>query len=180
MRLFIAYEISSDAKKHLREIQRSALSGTWLSARMIQPEQMHVTLAFLGEKSASQAKSIIGSLKKVDFHEFSVSLSNLGYFPGLKFPRVIWAGLKPEKESIELHKRIIKSLGVRPKAHLGFKPHVTLARVKHIYDTNKLSELLTPLKKLEFIVTAFWLYQSVLTPQGPKYYPLKEFKAQGI
>ena len=137
----------------------------------------HITLKFLGEVGADKASMIIGLLKNISFDSFSVSLHSIGVFPSESNIRVIWVGVNPEDEVLNLQNSIDSSLSSIFEREDDFKPHITLARVGHIENKtsfiNGLKEINVDNKKIG--VDGFRLMESDLTPQGPLYKEICEF-----
>ena len=104
-------------------------------------------------------------------------LDKIGVFPNESYIRVIWIGLNPENEILELQKNIDENLKTLFKKEKDFKPHLTLARVKYIENKedfiNKLKNINIENKKIE--INNFKLIKSTLTPNGPVYEELEVF-----
>ncbi|MBU0548865.1 MAG: RNA 2',3'-cyclic phosphodiesterase, partial [Candidatus Omnitrophica bacterium] len=108
---------------------------------------------------------------------FNLCLSELGAFPKLKYPRVIWVGITGEgpliKISEELEKQAL-SIGLPPEIR-AFNSHITLGRVRSGLNREALVEKLNLpgkaacFKNTEFKVSAITLFKSTLTPAGPIY-----------
>ena len=94
MRAFIALSLPSSAQSSLASLQQSlAVSGadvTW-----VQPQNLHVTMKFLGEITDEQRQTIEALLRRVasGAAPFSLGLEGVGAFPSLAAPRVIWTGI---------------------------------------------------------------------------------------
>jgi 2'-5' RNA ligase len=175
MRLFVAFEISENVKQVLLGLQKK------LAGRLTLVKDFHLTLKFLGEVEESKVDSIKESLGKIVFENFDCTLSQLGVFPDEKYVKVIWVGLEPHDAICSLQKDVddaTSKFGI--KMDKNFIPHLTLARVKSI-DNKK--EFLDALKQVvvakdTFNVSSFKLIKSTLTPQGPVYETIGEFKSE--
>ncbi|MDO9533296.1 MAG: RNA 2',3'-cyclic phosphodiesterase, partial [Deltaproteobacteria bacterium] len=102
-----------------------------------------------------------------------------GAFPSPNAPRVVWLGLGGDLVPLtQLFYRLEKAfaaLGYPPEGR-AFNPHLTLGRVKSPENRDKLARLLAKMPPLDwppFTVKELILFQSVLSPQGSKYTPLK-------
>jgi 2'-5' RNA ligase len=102
-----------------------------------------------------------------------------GAFPSPHAPRVVWLGLGGDLVPLtQLFYRLEKAfaaLGYPPEGR-AFNPHLTLGRVKSPANREKLARLLAqtpPLDWPPFTVKELILFQSVLSPQGSKYTPLR-------
>lgn len=142
--------------------------------RTCNPRGLHCTLRFLGDTSPETAARLAPAIARAvaDFSSFPADLIGVGAFPEPQRPSVVWAGLKaaPLATLFERVDTVATDFGY-PADRLPFKPHVTLARVKH-RPPPKLAELLrqhadTRWGSLE--VAAIELFQSTRTPSGPRY-----------
>ncbi len=171
MRLFYGFPISEDARDALRkELEQLRKSGT--DMKLVEPENLHITLLFLGdvdEKDVDGYKKALDSMPKGAFH---IQLSEIGAFPHKDSAKVVWAGIEPEENIINIHGVICSQLG---SEETGYKPHITLARLKGKADevVKKAlgKQLSTPLK-----VDRVQLLESTLTPKGPKYRVVHEIR----
>lgn len=176
MRLFIAFEIPEDIAKLLLDVQEKIK----FSGKATKTKTFHLTLKFLGEVDEEKISILIDELAKVTFQPFTASLSEVGAFPDMNRPRVVWVGLEPKDIINSIQKRVdeaTQKLGFA--ADRRFHPHLTLARVKFVDDRKELRDCLTSLKAPEgsFRLDSFKLIRSILTPQGPEYEVLKSFSA---
>jgi 2'-5' RNA ligase len=184
MRTFIAIELPQEVKDKLAELQ-ALLKKAGADVKWIEPENIHLTLKFLGEidedKSAKVAAAIEDIAKKSK--QFRMSLASLGAFPRIEFPRIIWVGIdKGDKEITELAKVLeekIEKLGI-PKEERRFSSHITIGRVRSPLNKDKLAQALRDSgnyfsgRNVEFDVTKITLFKSTLGPGGPVYAALKE------
>jgi 2'-5' RNA ligase len=130
VRLFIAIEVPGEIRNamaaFLKELQEIAPKAKW-----VRPENLHVTLKFLGETDGAKLSQIEGSLKTIRSSESVwLELRGLGFFPNEKRPRVLWAGMESSANLRSLAGDIDRSvhpLGF-PLEQRPFTPHLTLAR----------------------------------------------------
>ena len=176
MRLFIAIDIPEEIKEYISIIQNQ-LNDNSSKIRLVTKQQMHLTLKFLGEVQPNKAKETIEALKQVKFKKFDFSLDCVGVFPNTNNTRVVWLGLKPEDGIINLQKDIDKKLEKLFDKERGFKPHITLCRVKHIEDKEAFLEMIKEIKieHKKINVVNFKLIKSTLMRNGPIYEELKIF-----
>ena len=139
-----------------------------LPGRRIPPEQLHLTLHFLGQCSPEQQASLQQQLDRLSLPGFELDLDRLGCFPRAG---VVWLGpstpppaLMALADTVELKCR---ALGIG-KPHRAYRPHITLFR--HC-KTDKLPAI-TP---IHYQPQALCLYRSTLTDQGPVYDCLKRW-----
>ncbi len=169
MRLFIAFDVSEEVRKHILELQKQ-LTG----AKLTLAKNFHLTLKFLGEITPAQAEDIKKKLASVKFKPFTATLDSTGVFPEQGIPRVIWVGLEPHDIICKLQKQIDEALA-GPKEK-DFQPHITLARVKQA--DKQLAEQVKKLKvePISFEVKEFKLIESKLSQKGPEYKTLAEYR----
>lgn len=91
MRLFIAFDVSKQAKEVLSNTQEQIK----LDGKATFTKEFHLTLKFLGEVQDSKVDEIKHALETIKFDPFDVSLEGVGAFPDKRNPRVVWAGLEP-------------------------------------------------------------------------------------
>lgn len=174
MRLFIAIEIPDVLKKVLGTLRRDIHGARWVPA-----EQIHLTLAFLGEVDESVVENLNTELARIKLPEFELCFSGAGCFPGSHRPRVLWVGLKPDSHLNDLASRVhasVLSVGI-PQEERPFSPHITLARLK-LSPSSSIETFLEQngtMKLPPFRVREFTLFQSRLTSQGAVHIPLKNF-----
>jgi len=181
MRLFIAFKVSKEVEEHSASLQK-ILSESPARARLNLAKSFHLTLKFLGEVTPQKAEQVKEKLKEVKFKSFTAVLNGAGFFPGKKYVRVVWVGIEPAEQIIELQEEIEKALkGLFPKEK-RFHPHITLARVKNVEDKNAFIEQIQslPVEPLKFAVKEIALIESKLSPEGPKYTTLAVFPAQTL
>src|SRR5687768_4429915 len=92
MRVFIAIELPEDIRRALADVQRQ-LRPVTSSARWVPAESIHLTLKFLGEVPETRIVDVDESLAGLTWLPFQVVVSGVGFFPGARSPRVLWAGL---------------------------------------------------------------------------------------
>ncbi len=168
-RLFVAIDLPAPIQERLAHLC-SGLPG----ARWIPPEQMHLTLRFIGEVSSETAGQVREVLHEVRSGPFHLQLEGVGFFPPRGNPRVVWAGIRPSGPLVVLRNRVesvLRAAGLEPEGR-KFAPHITLARLRS-----------TPAKRVasylahnglflseEFPVKGFTLYSSVLSHRGAKHF----------
>jgi RNA 2',3'-cyclic 3'-phosphodiesterase len=126
-RLFTAIEIPDDIREELAKL-RLPIPG----ARWIAPDNYHMTLRFAGDIPNGDAREFIENLARIEPDGFELRLSGLGVFGG-DDPHSIWAGVEPKPELEDLaraHEKAARNARLAPDTR-AFKPHVTLARLKH-------------------------------------------------
>ncbi len=183
MRTFIAIELPQEIKGSLSRLQ-GELKATGADVKWVAPQNIHLTLKFLGEvddKKLEKIKEAIDGLAK-ETSKFQVCITTLGAFPKIDSPRVIWMGIeagdKETKEIAAVLEERLAEISI-PKEDRPFSSHITIGRTRSALNRQKLVEELknkTGLggEKLEFYAGKITLFKSTLTPKGPIYETLKE------
>ena len=179
IRTFIAIELNEEMRSELSSLQ-SALKKSEADVKWVAPESIHLTLKFLGsidEEKIKKMQNILSDIVK-NFKPFFLSLKDMGAFPKLNYPRVIWVGVDEGKTEVsKLAKELedgLEKIGIS-KEGKEFHPHITLGRVKSQKNKDKLSHVIETTKfepKSKIDVNHLTLFKSQLTPQGPIYTPL--------
>jgi 2'-5' RNA ligase len=180
IRAFIAFEIDNYlVLKRLSEIQKT-LINTGADLKPIEPQNIHVTMRFLGDISPTSVDAIYEEMKKIAFQPFNIELKGLGAFPTLKYARVVWVGIQKGAQELksvfDQLEPCLQTLGFRPDPK-GFNPHLTIARIKSGRNKAELAKCIEEMVNYECgIIRAEYLRlkKSVLTPKGPIYSTLKE------
>ena len=102
--------------------------------RWVPPQNIHLTLKFLGDIRPTNVETLKRSLASVTAHEraFEMNIEKLGAFPRISRPRVLWIGVEDKGRLSSLHKRletVASQIGVEPDRN-PFSPHLTIGRVK--------------------------------------------------
>ncbi len=185
MRSFIAIELNEEIKRELGSLMEQ-LRPLAPELKWVRPENLHITLKFLGEvkeEKIERIKKIIQEMVK-SFRPFTIKIKGIGQFPEKRKPRVIWAGVEDSEGLFSLQKEVEKLL-----SGLGFKEeereftgHITLARIKNPSGIERLLERLSALKEKEFgteEVHEIALMKSELRPDGARYERIGVFRFKG-
>lgn len=185
MRLFVAIEIPEAIQTALagmqQELRRAQADINWTK-----PENIHLTLRFLGEVEAGR----VDALKRVcnetaaRFRPFVLQMSGAGVFPNFRQPRVLWAGLSGETETAAtLQKQLEAGLVASGFAREDkpFKPHLTIGRVKSPKNAGQVAALteIYEVPDCSFEVREIVLMRSELLPAGARYTPLIKSSLRG-
>ena len=184
MRLFFAVQLPVEVKETLRPALEAARAVAGDSVGLGKVEQLHFTLAFLGETDrlddAAAAAEAVRTLP-----QFELAVGSRGAFPNMSRPRVLWIGATDgaaalttlaEALAAALRERGFK-LEDRP-----FQPHLTLGRAKPngAREARRALEALPKSTLARFQVREFALVQSVLGGSGATHTALRTFAlAQG-
>jgi len=168
MRCFIAIDLPKELQERTMEIEKKL---TYPFVKLVKPQNLHLTLMFLGEIDEKKVEDVKSALTSIKFPKFEIKVSGIGCFPNMRSPRVIFLNCHSSelnKLASEIEKKM-SSLGIRRDK--PFIAHITLARVKRKPDEN-LFKVLEEHRHMElgkFVATEFKLKRSVLTPSGPIY-----------
>ena len=172
MRTFIAIDLPEKIKNKIAELENDFKKCN-LTFKWVKPENLHLTLKFLGDISQEQVSKVKEAITKISgkFAAFKANFNGFGFFPNARKPRVFFISIDKEElfKSIasELEKEL-ETLGFDKKNR--FKSHITLARIKDLKNIESLTEKIknTQLDE-EFPADTIILYKSTLTKEGPIY-----------
>jgi 2'-5' RNA ligase len=168
-RLFVSIELPESVAKFLAELDPHLRGVRWL-----EPQQMHLTLSFLGNVSTEIQEALAKQLAAISWKPFFLPLVGLGTFPTKGWPKIIWIGVGTGHPHLfQLHKRVQEAaLTAELEPELRpFHPHITLARCRDVS-----AQAIRPFLKAHadfdagiIHVESFCLNSSELTPTGSVY-----------
>jgi RNA 2',3'-cyclic 3'-phosphodiesterase len=180
MRLFVALEIPSTVRENLAALLNS-LRAVSPQTRWVRPENLHVTLKFIGEVAEAKLAAIRGALARVcSERPITLDFRGLGFFPNEKHPRVFWAGIEasPNLKTLAADiDRTTEKLGVAVEKR-PFSPHLTLARFEPPRLPEKLRAAIQECATRDFgslHTSQFHLIESKLKPTGAEYTTVESF-----
>jgi 2'-5' RNA ligase len=127
MRLFVAIPLPEDVRLGL-----AGLAGAVPGAGWVPPENLHITLRFLGEVDGHLFEDVCHALSLVGGAAFSLQLAGVGHFGDRRQVRVLWAAVRASEALARLRgrvERVLENCGL-PREERRFHPHVTLARLR--------------------------------------------------
>ncbi len=147
--------------------------------RWVPSRNIHLTLKFLGEVSATNMRLIMDLLtaRAAQYDPFEVVVGGFGAYPSARRPRVLWIGLRAPAELAELQRDIEAAtarLGYSGEAR-GFSPHLTIGRVRQNASSVDLQTIRAEIEGIDvanmgtFRVEAIHLFKSDLNPRGSVY-----------
>ena len=186
MRLFLALNLPAD----LRDAAFAAagpLRAAAPSVRWTRPEQLHLTVKFLGEQDDAAAGRIVAALRDVGAGNGPVPLAigGCGAFPGWRRARVLWLGVRADPRLELLHHDTEVACGTlgMPVEGRPFRPHVTLGRVRPNGDPLDAPTLARAARAVQFraeaSATTLDLMLSEPAPGGSRYTPLASVALAG-
>lgn len=168
IRCFVAIPVSSEIAQLCADVARAAHSGRSLPA-----ENLHLTLAFLGDQTQDALIELNDHLEALECPAFSIRLSGLG-----SFGNSLHMAVEPEPELLHLHEsvqRCIRQAGLTLQRR-RFRPHITMVRA--IGSSLNRDFLQSTVPQATMVVTQFDLNSSTLRPDGARYETLSTYPLQ--
>ncbi|MBI1972073.1 MAG: RNA 2',3'-cyclic phosphodiesterase [Candidatus Aenigmarchaeota archaeon] len=186
-RCFLAIDVNDHVKMNVKVVQ-DHVKESEADVKIVEAENLHFTVKFLGNLAEDQIERIIATLKPLLHDELpsKVSVQGLGFFGPADQPRVIWAGVGDGKPYIEgLFARILSAIrDISPEnEEKEVIPHITIARVRSNKNIYKLKEIISKESETFFgetEITEVKLKESVLTPEGPRYADIAVFPLRKV
>jgi RNA 2',3'-cyclic 3'-phosphodiesterase len=177
-RLFISLPLEGGLTRDIHKGFES-LDLPWEKLKVVEPDNMHLTLKFLGPTPIDKIPDIISTLDKIKLSEDSIELvTDKAQIFNEKQPRVLSIALQANKTLQELFDKIDQALfdaGLAHKEVRRFKPHLTMARVKQSATMDEFKDWQNFKINKIFNLSFFVLMESNLSKQGPHYTTLQSF-----
>jgi 2'-5' RNA ligase len=180
-RTFVAVEVPEALGAKLSRLQ-TLLAPECPGVRWTATTPFHLTLAFLGDVDDRDLNDVCGAVAGAaeGFEPFELRIEGVGVFPNPQRPRSVWSGLAGSgvETLVSLQGKVAEAVARAkyPADEKGFRPHVTLGRVKHGRPpAGNLGPLLNQYRGWSagsFRVDEVVTFASTLTPEGPVYAPL--------
>ncbi len=187
VRTFIALELTGSIKNRAVRMQ-GMLASAVTDTKWVEPENLHITLKFLGEVPEQEIYHVCRIAQDVAQHHepFELVVQGVGAFPHARRPRVLWAGVEQGAEPLrrlqaELEEAYARA-GWNPEGR-RFQPHVTLGRVRRPRTTEGLEAFFQQhanWKAGQMEVDELVIMSSELTRRGPLYAVLARAPLGGI
>jgi|CXWJ01.1.fsa_nt_gi 2'-5' RNA ligase len=179
LRAFTAIEIPRAIQLAIWQATSPLRNELGSRIRWTPPENIHLTLKFLGDISPASVDDLARALRAAveTIPAFDIQVGGFGSFPNFKRASILWVGTQPPTEVDALYREVESAcgrLGFAPESR-GFSPHLTIARVKadgSAADRNKILRLLesTTIDVLGAVrVDSAHLFKSDLKPSGAVY-----------
>src|SRR4030042_3436545 len=190
IRSFIAIELPEEVKAGLRRIQTELKLPGHTFVKWVATESVHLTLKFLGNIPPQKVAEITGVMEQASqgIGPFQLEVTEVGDFPNLRQPPVLWVGIKGDIDKLVTWQQRIDN-GLIPlgfaKETRAFTPHLTLARLREGCspgDRRDFGEMVakTPVEvSYKLNVANLSLMKSQLSPGGAVYSRLAEVKLKG-
>lgn len=180
IRSFVAFDLESQEVFTKLAYVQKLLVETDADLRPVAPQNIHVTMRFLGDINSPMVDKLHEAMKNIKFTPFTIQIKGMGVFPSLNYPRVVWAAITEGTEQLKIIfgqlEPQIRALGLAADQY-GFSPHLTIARVRSSKNKQNLTEFVTKKADYEFgtiKAECLRLKRSQLSPKGPTYTTLRE------
>ena len=176
-RTFCAIELSDRVREQLADhVKRLREAVPDASASWSRPENVHLTLKFFGNVPRQDLTRISAAATRVaqQFSSFQIRIGGTGVFPRRSRPQVLWVGVEDSSNCLsDLQQRLEEEFAREgfAKEDRGFRPHLTIARLRRPEDARQLAEahIQTKFSFIEVPVNEFVLFRSELSPKGSRY-----------
>ncbi|NQT12237.1 MAG: RNA 2',3'-cyclic phosphodiesterase [Planctomycetes bacterium] len=134
IRTFVAVKLDSAVCANAAELIEEFRSAG-ADARWVDPENLHVTLKFLGDVDAREVHEVCRAVEDAvgEATPFELEIRGAGAFPNAERPRTVWLGVGAgAQEMVALNRQIeppLEKLGYRREAR-RYQPHLTIGRVR--------------------------------------------------
>jgi 2'-5' RNA ligase len=181
-RVFLSVDIENDELLSRISHIQSKLDRQSAKMKIIERDNIHFTLRFLGDTPNAKLEKIREGLSGVRFNQFIIRINGVGAFPSANRPRVIWVGVTENADKLTSLKLEIDDLlgNLAYSRDRKFHAHATIARVRAVRDrslTAKNIESLGSEAVGTMSVECFRMTKSTLTSSGPIYETLWEVRA---
>lgn len=173
MRLFLGLELPEPVK-----VDALSLRRPWPGARWQRPEQLHLTLHFLGEVACGELTRLCDALEAPPLSPCRLMLSGVGVFGSPDRPRVLWAGVDPEAPLHTWHRVLGERLAAQgfPLEARPYHPHLTLARFGgRPVSVDAFLQAHADFTSSPFDVDTLTLFASHLSSGGARYEVIERF-----
>jgi len=187
LRTFIAVDIDKIIRDRAVTLQE-ALGRAGADVKWVEPENLHITLLFLGEVEDRALPAVCGVVADVAAGQppFIMTVEGAGSFPSVRRPRTLWVGVgEGKQELVALHEALeapLLELGCYRREGRQYTPHITLGRVKGDAGADLLATALgrrSDWQGGQVRVREVLVMSSELRPQGPSYTVLGRGKFSG-
>lgn len=178
IRTFIAVEVTSEVKRRVAD-WIDLLRRHGVEARWVEPQNVHLTLQFLGNVRENLLPLVCQRVARAvgELPAFDVTCDELGGFPSLERPRVLWLGIGEGYQAlVHLQGQVqeaLRELGFRGETR-QFEPHITLGRMRRAEPLSPTAlaavrQSQASRSPVSFDVSEVVVFSSQLTRQGPIY-----------
>jgi len=176
MRVFVAINPTDEVRRRLYRAA-AALREADYPIRWVPPDNIHLTLKFLGEVDEGSVDAVRDAIADAlaGTAAFELHVAGFGAFPSARSPRVVWVGAEGGQQLEDVHDRVegaLARLG-HPRETRAFHPHLTLGRARRGTSARQFKGMEDAFASLEFDasfrVDSVDLMRSTLRPSGAEY-----------
>jgi RNA 2',3'-cyclic 3'-phosphodiesterase len=177
LRTFIALDLGKPIRDRLVGLQEKLAADT-SEVKWVEPDNLHVTLLFLGEVDQREIIDVCRAVERVaaELPAYPLTVGGVGCFPNARRPRILWAGVSAgAAETVTLHDALeqpLLELGCYRREQRKFTPHVTLGRIRGERSVDGLDKVIAKHEAWhvgETTIAEVHVMSSELTRDGPKY-----------
>lgn len=174
-RLFAAIKIHPSAQ-YISLFNEISSSLRHEHIKWVEPENMHLTLKFLGETDEAKIPALCQALESAAAQSkpFTMKIANTGIFGSHYDPKILWFGIEPQGELENLARNIFTELAKCgwEADRQNFVPHLTIGRIRKLKDKPLFQHIISQYNAVEIQeenVKEITLYESILRHEGPLY-----------
>ncbi|GIL16993.1 MAG: RNA 2',3'-cyclic phosphodiesterase [Oligoflexia bacterium] len=179
-RLFVALSASKGIEVQATQLIKKLKQGSdqkEIDVRWSRPENLHVTLLFLGETQESEIPKIKNAIQQVvdKLEPFSLKVENISAFPDVNSGRVVFIQVQRSQKILDLVTALEQSLGYPESTN--YVPHMTIGRLR---NPKSVKDMISPFVRKKFgkiSVDEIILYESIQAGPYPVYKVIERFQA---
>ena len=181
IRAFLAIDLDDDLKPKINKIIRE-FKQIDANIKYVDLQNLHFTLKFFGDIDTEGIDLISQKIENVikDFNSFTIKIKGCGAFPNKNRIKVIWVGLDEDEILKDLHDKLDKEFNsIGFDLDRKFSSHLTIGRMKSAKGMDKVKNTIETYNNIDngtMEVNSITLKKSTLTPSGPIYEDLLEFR----
>ncbi len=176
-RLFVAIDLPESVIGQMIKIQHYFQKQELFEGRYPAPEAMHLTIKFIGEVPAAKVEYVQTALRTIKTASLKCQLDSINFFGQPRYMKVLFVSCSCPGLADLVHTmdELLFDI-VAPEAR-DFSAHLTIARIKHVYDPDALLEAIErcPFDPVVFPIDSFVLKQSVLSSEGPEHSDIERY-----
>jgi RNA 2',3'-cyclic 3'-phosphodiesterase len=171
LRLFAALPVPDPIADRVKPLQTGLDGAKWSP-----PENLHITLRFLGNVDERKAEDVDSELGAIRLSPFEIETKGIGHFGG-DTPHAMWLGVEPTPALLALNKaceRACRRAGLVAEAR-AYTPHMTICYLPRLFPVERVMKFQSDRNLVKLPVwTAdrFYLYASHTSANGPSRYTI--------
>ena len=185
-RLFCAFELPASLRSQIdQHSQKVREAVPEAAASWSRPENIHLTVKFFGNVDQQRVDVISAAAARVvkEFSPIQIAVGKTGVFPRPSRPQVLWIGIDDASRALaNLHKQLEHEFAREgfPKEDRPFRPHLTIARIRKPYNSDRLAEahLGMEFSSVTIELSELVLFRSELSSKGSKYTPISRHRLE--